>query len=295
MSFYTYIINLKQDTHKYQRIKKRLSRIGINYSRFDAINGKNIKNKYDDLILYKSFIPRPVIGCSLSHYFVCKEHFAKHKDKIAMILEDDAVPLFKSKIDIDNVIKKAPKDWDIILLYTQGTTNYKKNTWKCGRLSGSTLAYLINYRGFKKRYDNYKVRYHTDWERWFSKCIIYKTPTMYFKPNFLSSSTSSKSKTYLIPFYKLINILYKNELESEITGFTGKMAVSYKMIRIPYFGFELDFLQIILIISLFVSIIIIINSKNKVKNSINAFLYSLSFFIFVILIIKLSILFIKQY
>ena len=92
-----------------------------------------------------------------------------------MILEDDAVPLFKNKKAIDDIIDDAPKDWDIILLYTQGVTNYKDNTWECTNISGSAIAYLINYDGFKKRYDNYKVTQpHTDLERCFVDCNIYK-------------------------------------------------------------------------------------------------------------------------
>ncbi len=117
MSYDTYIINLKQDTDKYERMQKRLDNVGIKYNRFDAYYGKDLSSDYDPLISsYKEYIPKSVIGCGLSHYMVCNEHFKNDKNKIALILEDDAVPLFKNKSDIDKVIKNAPKDWEIILL-----------------------------------------------------------------------------------------------------------------------------------------------------------------------------------
>ena len=58
MSFDTYIINLKQDVDKYNRMASRLHDVGIKYNRFDAIYGKNVKNEYDQYIsTYKEFIP----------------------------------------------------------------------------------------------------------------------------------------------------------------------------------------------------------------------------------------------
>lgn len=287
MSYDTYIINLKQDTDKYARMKIRLQNIGLKHTRFDAINGKYIKDRYDDLIMNKEFIPRSTIGCALSHYIVCNEHFKHDKGKIAMILEDDAVPLFKNIKDIDNIIKDAPKDWEIILLYTQGVTNYRDNSWECKKLSGSTMAYLINYKGFKKRYDNYKVYTHTDFERCLSQCKIYKTPTIYFRPEFSESSTSSKTYKYMTPLYDFIDKLYYDELETEITGFTASMLSRYKLVRIPHLELELDLLEIIFIICIFFSIIAIMISKNKFSTSIDCIIYSFGFTAFIFSCLKI--------
>ncbi len=289
MSYNTYIINLKQDTDKYNRIKQRLDNINIKFKRFDAIYGKDIGNKYDQIIWNKEYIPKSVIGCGLSHYLVCKSHFDNDKNKIAMILEDDAVPLFDNKTVINKIINDAPKDWDIILLYTQGVTNYKDNTWETGDLMGSTMAYLINYNGFEKRYgNNYQLYTHTDLERCFSKCKVYKTPNMYFKPEFSESSTSSNNKYYGTVYNFLDNLFY-NELETALTGFSGSMASRYKIIRLPYIDYEFDFLDLIFTILIIFSIIFVMLSKKKLNTYIDCIVYCLTFFALVIACVKIYV------
>tara|TARA_B100000963_G_scaffold284328_1_gene253116 strand:- start:1693 stop:2574 length:882 start_codon:yes stop_codon:yes gene_type:complete len=289
MSYDTYIINLKQDTDKYERMQQRLDNLNIQYTRFNAVYGKHIGNEYDDLIINKPILPRSAIGCSLSHYLVCKQHFNNDKNKIALILEDDAVPLFKNKKTIDNIIDDAPKDWEIILLYTQGATNYKDNTWECTNISGSAIAYLINYNGFKKRYDNYKVTHLPDLERCFINCNIYKTPNMYFKPEFSESSTSSKNKNYMTPIYSFLDNLYYDELETDVTGFSGSMAGCYKLIRIPFLGCEFDFLEILFTIIIFFSLLAIVLSKKKFNTLLDSVIYGFVFFALVLACVKILI------
>lgn len=288
MSYDTYIINLKQDVEKYQRMEKRLKNIGINYTRFDAYYGKNLDDKYDPLISnYKQFIPKSTIGCGLSHYMVCNNHFKNDKNKIALILEDDAVPLFKDKKIINKIINDAPKDWEIILLYTQGCTNYKDNSWDVTTLSGSTMAYLINYKGFKSRFgDDYIVKTHTDIERCFSTCKTYKTPVMYFKPEFSESLTSTNIDGFS-SFYNFLDNLYYNELETDITGFTGSMGSKYKILRIPCFDVELDTLGIILYLCLIFMIISIILSKNILNTIVDSIVYCCAFIASFFAIIKI--------
>ena len=289
MSYDTYIINLKQDTDKYERMQHRLDDLNIKYTRFNAVYGKHIGNEYDDLIINKQILPRSAIGCSLSHYLVCKQHFENDKNKIALILEDDAVPLFKNKKVIDNIIEDAAKDWEIILLYTQGITNYKDNTWECTSISGSAIAYLINYNGFKKRYQDYKVKHLPDLERCFVNCNIYKTPTMYFKPEFSESSTSSENKRFMTPLYSFLDNLYYDELETDITGFSGSMAACYKLIRVPYLEYEFDFLEILFTIIMFFSLLAIILSKKKFNILFDSIIYGLGFFALVLACIKIYI------
>lgn len=274
MSYNTYIINLKQDVEKYQRMENRLNNIGISYSRFDAYYGKNLDDRYDQFITkYKAFIPKSTIGCGLSHYMVCKNHFANDKNKIALVLEDDAVPLFKNKRTINKIINDAPKDWEIILLYTQGCTNYKDNTWQVTSLSGSTMAYLINYKGFKSRFgDDYVVKTHTDLERCFSKCKTYKTPVMYFKPEFSESLTSTNINGFS-SIYNFLDNLYYDELETSITGFSGSMGSKYKILRIPYLELELDPLSLLLYVCLIFMIISILLSKKIYATVVDSFIY----------------------
>lgn len=289
MEYNTYIINLKRDHVKYKNISNRLNSIGMEHTRFDAIDGRNINSKYDDYISqYKPFIPRAIIGCGLSHFLACKEHFDKDKDKVALILEDDAIPLFKSKNYINTIIDKAPNDWEIILLYTQGKTNYKDKTWDSNKYMGSTMAYLINYNGYKKRYDNYKLVTHTDIERTYTNCIIYKTPDMCFVPDSCESSTSSNNKSFNI-LYQFLDNFYSRELESELTGFTGSMVSRYKIIRIPYVEIELDQLELFIFISIILSIIALFTSKNKFNTISYCMTNSFIFLVLYILLMKLYI------
>lgn len=289
MSYSTYIINLKQDTDKYGRMQKRLDKLGLKYTRFDAYYGKDLNSDYDLLISnYKEFIPKSVIGCGLSHYMACYNHFKNDKNNIALILEDDAVPLFKNKKDINDIINNAPKDWEIILLYTQGLTNYKDTTWNTNKYMGSTIAYLINYNGFKSRYgDSYTVTTHTDFERTLTNCKVYKTPTLYFKPEFSESSTSSSDIKYLNPLYNFIDNLYYDELETDITGFAGSMLSRYKILRIPCLNMEFDILGIFFSICILLSFCIIVLSKNKISTIRDCIIYTIVIFALVLAIIKI--------
>ena len=46
MNYETYIINLKQDNDKYERMQNRLDNLNIKYTRFDAVYGKHIGDQY---------------------------------------------------------------------------------------------------------------------------------------------------------------------------------------------------------------------------------------------------------
>ena len=52
--FNTYIINLKRDYERYVILKNRLNKIGITPIRYDAIDGKNIPEKYNSDLTYLS-------------------------------------------------------------------------------------------------------------------------------------------------------------------------------------------------------------------------------------------------
>ncbi len=76
MSYNTYVINMADSTKRWDQISKHLDDIGINYSRFDAIDGNNIENKYDEYLTFaKPITPNSVIGCGLSHFLATKQHF----------------------------------------------------------------------------------------------------------------------------------------------------------------------------------------------------------------------------
>ena len=224
MNYDTYIINLDKDKLKLKNISNNLDNLDIKYTRYNAIYGKNINNEYDNLISkYKDFIPQPIIGCALSHYLCGKEHFDNDNNNIALILEDDAEFLIQDKKELDNVLKNAPVDWNIILLYSQGFTNYSENTWQTSICSGSTIGYFINKKGFEKLYKDFKIFTHIDVQRIILQKTnpslkVYKTPKPLIKPNIdTESNTSSKSNTYRKFIEKFIDDYFYESLETKIS------------------------------------------------------------------------------
>lgn len=296
MSFDTYIINLEKDKESFESLSKILKEKSIDAIRFNAIYGKEIQNEYDDYISKeKDFLPKSCIGIGLSHYLVSKQHFENDNNKIAMILEDDADILFKDKKEIDKVIKDAPEDWDIILLYTQGITNYKDNTWETSPISGSSIGYLINKKGFEKFLKNFKVSGHYDNQRikFASKhkeFKVYKTPKPLVFPNENNLSyTSSKDAWYRQFLNPLLDNYFYNELETDITHYTGSMASKYKLFRIPETNIELDFIEITI---LFVSInilLLVLFGKNKIESLFFTTFYFLSLFFSALVMLKFII------
>lgn len=261
MTFNTYIINLDKDVNKYKKLSKSLNSKNINHERFSAIYGKHIGNKYNNHIMkHKCLVPKNILGIGLSHYFVCKNHFEK-SDDYAFVLEDDAVLLFDDKNDVEQIIKSAPPDWDIILLYAQGITNYRNNTWNTSFLTGSAIAYIINKNGYNKWFgNNFKVDGHVDATRIIrtvdgTNLKVYKTPVIMVKPDDTNISSSSTNYGTAIKYFdNIINCMFCDTFETRTTYFTASQAIKYKLLRIPYLDIELDAFMIVIIVLLIIII-----------------------------------------
>lgn len=259
MKYNTYVINLKKDIERYNNLSKLLKNVNIDFTRFDAIDGKNVLNEYDKHInlKFKHFIPKSVLGCMLSHAVLSEYIYKNDENDYALILEDDIIPNFKDKRIIDKEISKAPKDWDIILLFCQGLCDYNKNTNKLGdNNGGSTAAYIINKKGLYKQ-STYKYSSHVDMQRKLLKLNIYKTK----KPIFLiDKNFESNNKTNSINLLTKIKVPFTN-------NFSLDDLVYYKMVRIPIIYYELNLLQY-LFISIFTTLIFYFVSKDIKKSVI---------------------------
>jgi len=245
--FNTYVINLNKDKYKYSKIKKKLLKIGINPIRFDAIYGKTIKNNYNKYLtpFSKLFTPLSVIGCGLSHTTLAEQLYKYDKNYFSLVLEDDAIPLFKNNLDIEKVVANAPKDWDIILLYCQGICNYKNNSYKLGIIPGGAVAYLINKKGQEKS-KNIKLISHIDVQRFSTNNLnIYKSPKPLFTTDESTPSTTSNEK---YNFLKILDYLLGNVLECDLSANCVSKYLAYKILRIPYTNIELDFFYLICLI-----------------------------------------------
>tara|TARA_B110000858_G_C17730087_1_gene439627 strand:+ start:199 stop:1050 length:852 start_codon:yes stop_codon:yes gene_type:complete len=163
-----YVISLDTDTgvKKWTSMKKTI--LSSRLTKFPATYGKlvNIEHpKYNNIIKRDwdygnwKYGRRDIVemsdselGCCLSHFNVWNKVVEDNID-VAMILEDDAIRYNKKFIDItDDIIKTAPKNWDIILLGFMIPNRYLKDEIKVGdfyKVNEFVLAhsYLISNKG----------------------------------------------------------------------------------------------------------------------------------------------------
>ena len=107
----TFVINLDKFIKNYIYQQPFLEDIGLEVNRFPAINAidndhLNYKHLIPEFIL--NFIPKSIIGCSLSHILLANEIY-KSGNPITLIMEDDAFPKYKllEKAYYLNVVRKS--------------------------------------------------------------------------------------------------------------------------------------------------------------------------------------------
>ena len=83
-----YLINLKEDTVKLERMKKKLDELNISYNLFEAINGNKLTNKRKIVDRDGVVCGYGAYGCKLSHIEILEDAKRKNYNKI-LILEDD--------------------------------------------------------------------------------------------------------------------------------------------------------------------------------------------------------------
>jgi GR25 family glycosyltransferase involved in LPS biosynthesis len=204
MNFNTYIINLKQDTKKWNNIVDLFTKTNLNIIRFNAINGKNadVELVEKHSIPYcKHFCPKSVLGCGLSHVLVAKYFLENDQNDFCLILEDDVIPLYEN---LTNEIHKCidrmkGQSWDIIKVYCHGICSYDKEKMSIPSniLTSSTAAYILSKSGAEK-INKLKVAWHIDKQFGASDLLIYLNTYPLFDSYFEDSSTSEKG--YLMSF-----------------------------------------------------------------------------------------------
>jgi len=166
-----YVISLDTDTggKKWDSMKKTI--LSSRLTKFPAIYGKlvNIEHqKYNNIIKrdwdYGNWkygrrdiveMSDSEIGCCLSHFNVWNA-VIQDKIDVAMILEDDAIKYNKEFINTTSeIVKTAPKGWDIILLGFMIPRRYLKDETKVGdfykvKEFNLTHSYLISNKGASK-------------------------------------------------------------------------------------------------------------------------------------------------
>lgn len=126
--FESYFINLDRQKERKDYMEKQFKQNGINVTRYSAIDKKNMDDAFLNDLEEKNIINSAKgiqrqkkvgsLACLLSHNYLWKDLYDKNKnkDKFFLIFEDDCkiLPGFNDKLQ--EAIRNAPEDWDMIWL-----------------------------------------------------------------------------------------------------------------------------------------------------------------------------------
>ena len=166
------VISLKHSTRR-ENIAKRLSGLGLDFSFFDATDGKKLPASVLESVDYdfypKHYLsPKPLtlgeIGCAISHIKVY-EYMVENNIKSAIILEDDAIVSQHFKEIVEDTLNKINKNHELIFFdhgkvkshffkkqIVEGyrLAHYKTPSKNSRRCIIYATAYLITLSGAKK-------------------------------------------------------------------------------------------------------------------------------------------------
>ena len=116
-----WLINLDRATERRRQMEERLGLLGLNYTRFDAIDGRRDWERLSssvDISAFRRNVGRDVIpgeiGASHSHLEVWRQLIASEFE-IGLVLEDDVV-FHKDFIDAINAALTVKQSWDFLKL-----------------------------------------------------------------------------------------------------------------------------------------------------------------------------------
>ena len=117
----SYIISLKNETEpESQKLIKNIKDLDadLNPVWFNGINGKTTdlqpyKHHFDPFF-FNTLTPS-TIGCALSHLYVWKQ-IASSEKEYSVVFEDDVVFTENFKSGLENCLKNAPEDFDVLML-----------------------------------------------------------------------------------------------------------------------------------------------------------------------------------
>ena len=117
----TYVISLYQP----DKLLMQLTNYGLDPILIEGIKGSKLDDKTiekNTTDMYALFGPKSAIGCAMSHIKTWKE-FLKTDADYAIIFEDDVVFEKNFKNELNDIIKIAPKEYDILYLGCFGCNN----------------------------------------------------------------------------------------------------------------------------------------------------------------------------
>lgn len=162
-----YYINMDKDNDRRENIENQLKKYFLKYQRVKGFNGYKIKNSKEDVVDDIKFknnyieLTNSEIGTVVSHINAIKTSH-ENGDDIALIMEDDIdlSCLSFNDVNITEILKNAPRDWEIIKLFYM----YEKDNFKIVDIQKnyqyilenledptySAVSYIINRKGMEK-------------------------------------------------------------------------------------------------------------------------------------------------
>lgn len=184
-----YCLNLDRRSDKWNNVKLKFDKLGINVHRFSAVDGNDIPDyeleKYTKINKYE-------VGCMLSHYSIIKDA-KKNNYKRILIFEDDVQFIMNFNDEFKKSIVQLPNDWKLFYLggsqYQWEDLEFYKNFYYTKHTDG-TFAYSIDHSIFDEILNDHIINNKPiDYKLWDIQLKNYKKSFTCF-PNIVIADVS---------------------------------------------------------------------------------------------------------
>ena len=172
-----FVINLERSKDRLEKINEQMSKYGITYKRFNAIDGSKLSKeeiqRNTSILSRNLFINKSILGCAMSHIAIWKQ-FLNSNNELICVMEDDAIisPQFLKFIQKDVFDIYNDLDFDYLNLHCGGiyeslNNEIYINDYIINKPVFGTLAtcYILSKNGCKKLLEYFnRVDYHIDVE-----------------------------------------------------------------------------------------------------------------------------------
>lgn len=236
-------INMDVNTDRRENMEHQLNQYNIRHIRIPGVVGNNITNMkegeidgirfinlFDDKVNKK--FTKPEIGCTLSHIKAIKYAYDNNMGTVC-IAEDDIsfklMPFWDQ--NIQDLLDRAPKDWDIIQLYTNTCKIKDEFVHFNDNMCYGTVFYVINKKGQEQIMNLFKdgiLRFvqHSDDDHIGSDFFIYRNVEnayAYQVPLFFTNNGYKNLNSTIHPEHNINHMSRSNEIIKHYLNKTNDM------------------------------------------------------------------------
>ena len=236
--FSTYVINMKSQPERFETQREHLRAVGIDPERvegyaYDDISEDEKRRFFKKYALY--IMPKSNLACCYSHLKAMELFLAQSDSPIALVLEDDAYPLFTDKKHLEEKLKTTG-NWDFLFLHCDGVCPMTLGPPL--PFSTSAAAYFVTRRGARRALSN-KYSNHFDLSRPRGcKRLIDGINSFWTDEDGAMSSLGTNRNHGVCP--KILAFVRGNRGEKNLSH-----ALGYRLVRIPILNVELDTVDVI--------------------------------------------------